>query len=155
MVRLPQTLYHYRLRSGSLMGQIAPSLVSDWSKAVEDREDYILTHYPSLKRYMIMQSLSFFSNLDYESMRQSLIFGLKLDPASVERRENQRLEKKQSERNARISAKTSSSARKPHEPRYYGSKKRRAQKAETPTLRHASRPRRVIKKFTHKLRSST
>ncbi|MCI1935269.1 MAG: glycosyltransferase [Bifidobacteriaceae bacterium] len=152
VVRLPQTLYHYRLRSGSLMGQIAPSLISDWSKAVEDREDYILTRYPSLKRYMIMQSMAFFSNLDYESMRQSLIFGLKLDPASVERRANQRLEKKNNEQKKALAK---ASSRKAREPRYYGSKKRRAQKAETYASRRFSQPRRAIKKFTHKLRSST
>ena len=149
IVRLPQTLYHYRLRSGSLMGQIAPSLISDWSKAVEDREDYILTHYPSLKRYMLMQSLSFFSNLDYESMRQSLIFGLKLDPDSVERR----AAKKKDEKLAKSATKVAKASgnRKPHEPRYYGSKKRRAIKKDS--TYHVSKPRRAIKKFTKKLLS--
>lgn len=147
VVRLPQTLYHYRLRSGSLMGQIAPSLISDWSKAVEDREDYILTHYPSLKRYMLMQSLSFFSNLDYESMRQSLIFGLKLDPDSVERRAAKREDEKLAKK-----AKSSGN-RKPHEQRYYGSKKRRAQKTDATSSYHFSKPRRAIKKFTKKLLS--
>jgi glycosyltransferase involved in cell wall biosynthesis len=147
IVRLPQTLYHYRLRSGSAMGQMAPGLISDWSKAVEDREDYILTRYPALKRYMIMQSLAFFSNLDYESMRQSLIFGLKLDPDSVD----QRAAKREQDKLAKKSM--AAGNHKPHKQRYYG-KKRRATMAAAESSggsHRFSKPRRAIKKFTKKL----
>jgi glycosyltransferase involved in cell wall biosynthesis len=160
IVRLPQTLYHYRLRSGSAMGQVTPSLISDWSKAVEDREDYILTHYPALKGYMLRQSLAFFSNLDYESMRQSLIFGLKLDPDSVD----QRAAKREKEKLAKKSL--AAGNHKPHSQRYYGKKKHshasvRAAKTDAASAYHTakthstksslSKQRRAIKKFTKKL----
>jgi glycosyltransferase involved in cell wall biosynthesis len=149
IVRLPQTLYHYRLRSGSTMGQVTPSLISDWSKAVEDREDYVLTHYPALRRYMIMQSLAFFSNLDYESMRQSLIFGLKLDPDSVDKRAAKREEEKLAKKSI------TAGNRKPHSQRYYG-KKKRPRSVVRVAKTHSAKPplskqRRAIKKFTKKL----
>lgn len=117
VVRLTETLYHYRLRPGSLMGQISPSLISDWSKAIEDREDYILTRYPQLKGYMMLQSLSFFSNLDYESLRQSLIFGLKLDPESVERRANERHEQRAVKKSQKVSRISKSRKAKKHHKR--------------------------------------
>lgn len=159
IVRLPQTLYHYRLRSGSLMGQIAPSLISDWSKAVEDREDYILTRYPSLKRYMLMQSLSFFSNLDYESMRQSLIFGLKLDPDSVEKRAEKRKDERLTKSQTKVSK--ASGNHKPRKPRYYGNKKRHTTSSAKPsktarsstTAHHLNKQKRAIKNITRKLMS--
>jgi glycosyltransferase involved in cell wall biosynthesis len=79
IVRIPEVLYHYRLRSGSLMGHVSPSLLRDWSKAVDDREEYISRRYPELKSYMLLQSLNFFSTVDLAPLRQTLKYGLKLD----------------------------------------------------------------------------
>jgi glycosyltransferase involved in cell wall biosynthesis len=79
IVRIPEVLYHYRLRSGSLMGHVSPSLLHDWSKAVDDREEYISRRYPELKSYMLLQSLNFFSTVDLAPLRQTLKYGLKLD----------------------------------------------------------------------------
>ena len=49
---------------------------------IRDRE-YIVHRFPELKGFMTLQQLNFFANLDYETMRQSLIAGLKIDPEDL------------------------------------------------------------------------
>ena len=84
IVRIPDALYHYRLRQGSITATLNPSLQLDWIKAADDRENYILSHYSQLKSFLKLQQLNFFANLDYESMRQSLITGLNIDPEEAD-----------------------------------------------------------------------
>ncbi len=72
VVRIPEVLYHYRLRRGSITGGSAVRLTADWMKAADDREAYIVARYPELKQFMRLQQLTFFANLDYEAIRQSL-----------------------------------------------------------------------------------
>ncbi|GAA6123450.1 hypothetical protein BPY_15580 [Bifidobacterium psychraerophilum] len=82
IVRIPDALYHYRLRSGSAMGAISTSNMSDWLQAAEDRENYIRGRYPELKRYVALQTLNILGNTDFETIRQSIVYGLKIDPES-------------------------------------------------------------------------
>ncbi|OZG57414.1 family 2 glycosyl transferase [Bifidobacterium tissieri] len=85
IVRIPEVLYHYRLRGGSIMSSWTPQLPIDWAKAADDREEYIVSRYPELKTFMTMQQLTFFANLDYETIRQSLGARLGLDPEEADR----------------------------------------------------------------------
>ena len=55
-----------------------------WTRAADDREEYIVHRFPELKGFMTLQQLNFFANLDYETMRQSLIAGLKIDPEDAD-----------------------------------------------------------------------
>lgn len=84
MVRLPKALYHYRMREGSITANWDPQLTRDWTRAADDREEYIVHRFPELKGFMTLQQLNFFANLDYETMRQSLIAGLKIDPEDAD-----------------------------------------------------------------------
>ncbi|NEG95503.1 glycosyltransferase [Bifidobacterium sp. SMB2] len=84
IVRIPEVLYHYRMRKGSITATLDPNLSRDWRRAADDREAYIAARYPELKRFMTMQQLTFFANLDYETIRQSLIAGLKIDPEDAD-----------------------------------------------------------------------
>lgn len=84
VVRLPKALYHYRMREGSITANWDPQLTRDWTRAADDREEYIVHRFPELKGFMTLQQLNFFANLDYETMRQSLIAGLKIDPEDAD-----------------------------------------------------------------------
>lgn len=84
VVRLPKALYHYRMREGSITASWDPQLTRDWTRAADDREEYIVHRFPELKGFMTLQQLNFFANLDYETMRQSLIAGLKIDPEDAD-----------------------------------------------------------------------
>ncbi|WP_190972941.1 glycosyltransferase family 2 protein [Bifidobacterium rousetti] len=84
VVRIPEVLYHYRMRGGSITATADPRLMRDWMKAADDREEYIDERFPELKGFMKLQQLNFFANLDYETMRQSLIAGLKIDPEDAD-----------------------------------------------------------------------
>lgn len=84
VVRIPEALYHYRMREGSITAGLDPQLLRDWMKAADDREEYVDERFPELKRFMRLQQLNFFANLDYETMRQSLIAGLKIDPEDAD-----------------------------------------------------------------------
>ncbi|MBQ5557786.1 MAG: glycosyltransferase [Aeriscardovia sp.] len=98
IVRLPAVLYHYRLHSGSLMSK--PGLLADWKKATTDRKQYVVETFPDLRTYARIQQLSP-SNIDYESLRQNLLFNLKLDTDSVERRATSRFERREARRTLR------------------------------------------------------
>ncbi|WP_243388717.1 glycosyltransferase family 2 protein [Bifidobacterium scaligerum] len=95
VVRIPKVLYHYRMREGSITATLDPKLTRDWTRAADDRETYILERFPELKGFMTLQQLNFFANLDYETIRQSLIAGLKIDPEDADsiRRHIERLSK--------------------------------------------------------------
>ncbi|PLS23877.1 glycosyltransferase family 2 protein [Bifidobacterium imperatoris] len=95
VVRIPKVLYHYRMREGSITASWDPKLTRDWTKAADDREAYIIERFPELKGFMTLQQLNFFANLDYETIRQSLIAGLKIDPEDADaiRRHIERLSK--------------------------------------------------------------
>lgn len=82
ILRIPDVLYHYRLRSGSAMGVISTSNMSDWFQAAEDREDYIRDRYPELKAFVALQTLNVLGNTDFESIRQNIVYGLNIDPDS-------------------------------------------------------------------------
>ncbi|KFJ01445.1 glycosyltransferase family 2 protein [Bifidobacterium stellenboschense] len=84
VVRIPETLYHYRLRAGSITATLDPQLTRDWMKAADDREEYIVARFPELKGFMRLQQLNFLANLDYETMRQSIAAGLKIDPEGAD-----------------------------------------------------------------------
>lgn len=84
VVRIPEVLYHYRMRGGSITATADPRLMRDWMKAADDREEYIDERFPELRGFMKLQQLNFFANLDYETMRQSLIAGLKIDPEDAD-----------------------------------------------------------------------
>ncbi|MBW3092340.1 glycosyltransferase family 2 protein [Bifidobacterium sp. 82T10] len=84
IVRIPEVLYHYRLRGGSITSAWSPQLMRDWAKAADDREEYILARYPELKGFMRLQQLTFFANLDYETIRQTLTASLKIDPEDAD-----------------------------------------------------------------------
>ncbi|WP_065464002.1 glycosyltransferase family 2 protein [Bifidobacterium breve] len=84
VVRIPKVLYHYRLREGSITATLDPQLTRDWTRAADDREEYVVHRFPELKGFMTLQQLNFFANLDYETMRQSLIAGLKIDPEDAD-----------------------------------------------------------------------
>ncbi|MBQ9681306.1 MAG: glycosyltransferase [Aeriscardovia sp.] len=98
IVRLPAVLYHYRLHSGSLMSK--PGLLADWKKATADRKQYVVENFPDLRAYARIQRFSP-SNIDYESLRQNLLFDLKLDTDSAERRATSRLERREARRTLR------------------------------------------------------
>ena len=85
IVRIPNRLYHYRLRSGSVLGTFSPSTFADWMQAAQDREDYIKSRYPQLKSFVARQNLNFLANLDYETIRQSVVYGLNLDTRSQQK----------------------------------------------------------------------
>lgn len=91
IVRLPIVLYHYRLHKGSLMSQ--SGLLSDWKRATTERKAYVMAAFPELKAYARIQRLSPL-NLDYESLRQNLIFGLGLDTDSAEHRVQNKMKRK-------------------------------------------------------------
>lgn len=102
IVRLDQALYSYRLRKGSLMGSGAPGLAKDWTKAISEREDYVHAHFPQLMPYLIGQKIGFLGNLDYESLRQSIVFGLGLDADTVSKRQSARQSKRLRARQTRL-----------------------------------------------------
>ncbi|WP_125979794.1 glycosyltransferase family 2 protein [Bifidobacterium goeldii] len=85
VVRIPEVLYHYRLRRGSITAGWNAQLVCDWMKAADDRETYIVSRFPELKQFMRLQQLTFFANLDYETIRQSLTASLHIDPEDADR----------------------------------------------------------------------
>lgn len=95
IVRIPEVLYHYRLRQGSITSGFNAQLLKDWMKAADDRETYILSRYPQLKGFMRLQQLTFFANLDYETIRQSVTASLHIDPEDADelRRRIDRLRK--------------------------------------------------------------
>lgn len=82
IVRLTDVLYHYRLRAGSAIGSINPELLADWFRAADDRRDYIVERYPELETFVNLSSLNILTNQDYGVLRQSLVYGFKLDPDS-------------------------------------------------------------------------
>lgn len=82
IVRIPDVLYHYRLRGGSVLGSFKPAMIGDWLDATQDREDYIEARYPQLHSFMLLNSLNPFANLDYETIQQTIKYSLKLDPES-------------------------------------------------------------------------
>lgn len=82
IVRIPDVLYHYRLRAGSAVHSPSADLTADWMQAAQDRREYIIARYPQLRRFLALQTLNVLGNLNYETMRQSIMFGLKLDPES-------------------------------------------------------------------------
>lgn len=82
IVRLPRKLYSYRLHSGSLLGTPNSALVADWFRAQSDRRRWVISHYPRLAPFVRLKQWDVLGNLDYESIRQSLVFGLRLDPDS-------------------------------------------------------------------------
>ena len=84
VVRIPEVLYHYRLRRGSITASWTTQLGRDWMKAADDREAYIVQRYPELKQFMRLQQLTFFANLDYETIRQSLTARLNIDPEDAD-----------------------------------------------------------------------
>ncbi|MBW3088650.1 glycosyltransferase [Bifidobacterium sp. 82T24] len=84
VVRIPETLYHYRMRRGSITASLSPELYRDWMKAADDRAEYVERNHPELKRFMALQQLTFFANLDYETIRQSVVAGLKIDPEDAD-----------------------------------------------------------------------
>ncbi len=85
VVRIPKTLYHYRLRSGSIMRGFNAEMMGDWLEAAHDRAEYIKRRHPELLGFMALQTLSFLGNIEPENIRQSLLYGLKLDPDSLRR----------------------------------------------------------------------
>ncbi|NMN00019.1 Glycosyltransferase [Bifidobacterium sp. DSM 109958] len=85
IVRIPRRLYHYRLRSGSIMRSWNTEMLGDWLEAAHDRADYISTRHPDLIGFMAWQTLMFLGNIEPEIIRQSLLYGLKLDPDSQRR----------------------------------------------------------------------
>ncbi|KAB7790273.1 glycosyltransferase [Bifidobacterium leontopitheci] len=85
VVRIPEVLYHYRMRRGSITGSWNMQLTRDWMQAVDDRESYIDERFPELRTFMRIQQLTFFANLDYETMRQSIVAKFKIDPEDSER----------------------------------------------------------------------
>lgn len=80
VVRIPEALYHYRMRRGSITGDWSMQLTRDWVRATDDRETYIVERFPELKNFMKLQQLIFFVNLDYETIRQSLVAKFSIDP---------------------------------------------------------------------------
>ena len=46
VVRLPKALYHYRMREGSITANWDPQLTRDWTRAADDREEYIVHRFP-------------------------------------------------------------------------------------------------------------
>lgn len=82
VVRIPDVLYHYRLRAGSAVHSPSADLTADWMQAAQDRREYIIARYPQLRRFLALQTLNVLGNINYETMRQSIMFGLKLDPES-------------------------------------------------------------------------
>ncbi|NEG77879.1 glycosyltransferase family 2 protein [Bifidobacterium avesanii] len=85
VVRIPETLYHYRLRSGSIMRGWNTEMLGDWLEAAHDRANYISERHPQLIPFMAFQTLTFLGNIEPEMIRQSLLYGLKLDPDSQRR----------------------------------------------------------------------
>ena len=85
VVRIPRKLYHYRLRSGSIMRSWNTEMLGDWLEAAHDRADYISRRHPDLIGFMAWQTLMFLGNIEPEIIRQSLLYGLKLDPDSQRR----------------------------------------------------------------------
>ncbi|WP_162138753.1 glycosyltransferase family 2 protein [Bifidobacterium minimum] len=82
VVRIPDVLYHYRLRAGSVAHTPSASLMADWMQAAHDRREYIVTRHPGLRRFVAVQTMNVLGNLNMETFRQSIVFGLKLDPQS-------------------------------------------------------------------------
>lgn len=85
IVRLTDVLYHYRLRAGSAIGSFNPELLADWFRAADDRRDYIMERYPELEAFMNLNSLNILTNQDYGVLRQSIVYGFKMDPDSQAR----------------------------------------------------------------------
>ena len=54
-------------------------------EATDDRETYIVERFPELKNFMKLQQLIFFVNLDYETIRQSLVAKFSIDPQDADR----------------------------------------------------------------------
>lgn len=94
IVRLPRVLYSYRLHPGSLLGSADPSLVRDWALAQKERRAWVLAHYPELRGFVRLRQWDLPGSLDYESIRQSLEFGLRLDPDSVAQRHSRERSRK-------------------------------------------------------------
>ncbi len=84
IARIPETLYHYHLRKGSITASLNPKLTHDWLKAADDRDDYVTERFPELRKFMKIHQLTFLADLDYEAIRQSLITGLNIDPEDDE-----------------------------------------------------------------------
>ena len=80
VVRIPEVLYHYRMRQGSIMSSWNMRTLHDWMASADDREAYILARYPELRQFMKVQQLNFLANLDYETIRQSIVAKFKVDP---------------------------------------------------------------------------
>lgn len=57
VVRIPEALYHYRMRRGSITGDWSMQLTRDWVRATDDRETYIVERFPELKNFMKLQQL--------------------------------------------------------------------------------------------------
>lgn len=85
IVRIPEVLYHYRMRRGSITGSWNMQLTRDWMQAMDDREAYIDARYPELRKFMRLQQLTFLANLDYETMRQSIVAKFRVDPKDSDR----------------------------------------------------------------------
>lgn len=86
IVRIPDVLYCYRLHPGSLLGTPDPALIADWFHAQRDRDRQVIARFPDLAGFVRRRHLDVLGSLDYESMRQSLVFGLRLDPDSQAQR---------------------------------------------------------------------
>ena len=82
VVRIPDVLYHYRLRNGSVIGSFKPKHMGDWFQAVQERDDYVSRHYPELRSFAALQTLNLLTSVDFEPVRQGLWYGLGLDPES-------------------------------------------------------------------------
>lgn len=85
VVRLPEVLYHYRIRKGSSMSKPI-SLFPDWQKAVKDRLDYISERFPAAKSYAILHQMMP-THLDYESIWRPLLETLKLNADASRKKE--------------------------------------------------------------------
>lgn len=86
VIRLPFVLYHYRLRANSIMGTASLAFFKAWKLATQDRENYVLERFPQLRSYILKQKIEFLSTVDYESLLQTIVFRLNLDPESTRER---------------------------------------------------------------------
>lgn len=127
IIRLPEVLYHYRLHSGSLLGSAKASTLRDWAKAISDRDAYIRSYFPELTADLVGQKIGFLGNLDYESLRQAIVFGLKLDPDSTSQRHKKHQQIKEmkaeqkTEKKSAVKTKTESEAAEGQEARHTAS----------------------------------
>lgn len=54
-------------------------LTTDWIQAAQNRRAYIIGHYPQPWRFVALQTLNVLGNLNYETMKRSIMFHLSLD----------------------------------------------------------------------------